>query len=206
MLEVRNASISMDGARLFSGVSFTVDDGQMLCVRGGSGVGKTTLLRAILGFLPLDEGHISIDGELLTPSSAEEFRKSMAYLPQEMSLPSEWVRDMMRLPFQLRVNRSTVFSKARLMEEWEKLDLAPELYDKKVAELSGGQRQRVMLSVCGLLNKPLLLADEPTSALDSLLSANVAGYMRGLAERGDTIVAVSHDSDFAAACDKIVEI
>lgn len=196
----------MDGAQLFSDVSFTVDEGQMLCVRGGSGAGKTTLLRALLGFLPLDEGHISIDGELLTPSSAEEFRKSMAYLPQEVSLPSEWVRDMVRLPFQLKVNRGTAFSKARLLEEWGKLDLAPELYDKKATELSGGERQRVMLSVCGLLDKPLLFADEPTSALDSRTTALVAVYMRRLAERGNTIVAVSHDNDFAAACDKIVEI
>lgn len=196
----------MDGAQLFSDVSFTVDEGQMLCVRGGSGAGKTTLLRALLGFLPLDEGHISIDGELLTPSSAEEFRKSMAYLPQEVSLPSEWVRDMVRLPFRLKVNRGTAFSKARLLEEWGKLDLAPELYDKKATELSGGERQRVMLSVCGLLDKPLLFADEPTSALDSRTTALVAVYMRRLAERGNTIVAVSHDNDFAAACDKIVEI
>lgn len=206
MLEVRNASISIDGVQLFSGVSFTVDDGQMLCVRGGSGTGKTTLLRALLGFLPLDEGHISVDGELLTPSSAEEFRKIMAYLPQDAVLPSEWVRELVGLPFQLKVNRGTAFSKSRLMEEWGKLGLAPELYDKKVVELSGGECRRIMLSVCGLLDKPVLLADEPTTALDSQSSALVLDYLRGFASRGCTIVAVSHDDDFAEGCDKIVEI
>lgn len=69
MLEIKNASITIGGRQLFAGLSFTVPDGQTVCLTGSSGSGKTTLLRAILGFHPLDEGHISIDGELLTPSS-----------------------------------------------------------------------------------------------------------------------------------------
>lgn len=206
MLEVKNASLQMDGVRLFSGLSFTVDEGQMLCITGDSGAGKTTLLRALLGFLPLDEGHISIDGELLTPSSAEEFRKGMAYVPQDLALPCEWVKDMVRMLFLLKVNRGTAFSKGRLTDEWALLGLSDELYEKKVAELSGGQRQRIAMSVCGLLDKPILLVDEPTSALDRQSAALVAGYFRRMASRGCTIVAVSHDEEFAAGCDKRVGI
>lgn len=206
MLEVKNASLQIDGTTLFSGLSFTVDDSRMVCITGGSGVGKTTLLRALLGFWPLSEGHVSIDGELLTPSSAGEFRKSMAYVPQELALPAEWVKDMVRMAFQLKVNRGTPFSKARLMEEWQMLGLAPELYDRKLAELSGGQRQRVMLSVCGLLNKPILLADEPTSALDPQSSALVMDYFRRMASRGCAIVVVSHDATVAEGCDRLVEL
>lgn len=206
MLEVKNASLQVDGTTLFSGLSFTVDEGRILCITGGSGAGKTTLLRALLGFWPLSEGHISIDGELLTPSSAEDFRKGMAYVPQEPALPSEWVRDMVSMLFQLKVNRGTPFSKSRLMDEWDRLGLAPELYDKKVMELSGGQRQRVMLSVCGLLDKPILLADEPTSALDHQSAALVADYFRNMAAKGCTVVVVSHDESFAAECDSIVNI
>ena len=63
MLEVKNASITIGDRQLFGGLSFTVSDGQIVCITGCSGCGKTTLLRAMLGFLPLDEGHISIDGE-----------------------------------------------------------------------------------------------------------------------------------------------
>lgn len=206
MLEVKNASLQMDGTTLFSGLSFTVDDGQILCITGGSGAGKTTLLRALLGFWPLSEGHISIDGELLTPSSAEDFRKSMAYVPQEPALPSELVSEMVSMLFQLKVNRGMPFSKSRLMAEWERLGLAEELYDKKVMELSGGQRQRIMLSVCGLLDKPIVLADEPTSALDHQSAILVMEYFRRMADKGCTVVAVSHDEAFAAGCDNIVEI
>lgn len=206
MLEVKNASVTLGGKLLFRGVSFTVGDGRTLCITGDSGCGKTTILRAMLGFLPLSEGHISIDGELLTPASAEEFRKQMAYLPQELALPADSVSEMVQLPFELRVNRGCTFSKRLLMEEWAQLDLSPELYNNKVAQLSGGQRQRVMLSVCGLLGKPILLLDEPTSALDSHSAALVLNYLRRMADRGCSVIAVSHDMAFAGGCDKRVEI
>lgn len=204
MLEVKNASISAGGRTLFSGLSFAVADGQTVCLTGSSGSGKTTMLRALLGFHPLDEGHISIDGELLTPSSAEEFRKHISYIPQELLLPSEWVSDMVRLPFGLKVNRGKPFSKDRLLAEWRLLELPPELYDKKTAELSGGERQRAMLAVSGLLDKSVLLLDEPTSALDAHSASLVAGYLRLLASRGCSVVAVSHDQAFAEMCDKTV--
>ncbi len=68
-------------------VSLTVGDGQMLTMAGGHGSGKTTLLRAVLGLIPVDGGHISIDGELLTPMSAPWFRRKTAYVPQHLSLP-----------------------------------------------------------------------------------------------------------------------
>ena len=206
MLEVRNASVTLGGKLLFEGVSFTVGDGETLCITGDSGCGKTTILRAMLGFLPLSAGHVSIDGELLTPASAEEFRKQMAYLPQELALPADSVAEMVQLPFALRVNRGRTYSKQLLMEEWAQLVLSPELYNNKVAQLSGGQRQRVMLSVCGLLGKPVLLLDEPTSALDSQSAALVLSYLRRLAGRGGSVIAVSHDMAFARGCDKRVVI
>lgn len=206
MLEVKNASINIGGKQLFRELSFSVADGEILCLVGDSGTGKTTLLRALLGFQPLEEGHISIDGELLTPASAEEFRKYMSYVPQQLALPSEWVSEMVKLPFQLKINKGKAFSKPLLMEEWRKLDLAPELYDRKVVELSGGQRQRMVLAVSGLLGKSILLVDEPTSALDHHSSAMVMDYFRLLASRGCTIVAVSHDEAFAEGCDKKVTL
>ncbi len=74
---------------LISALSLTVGDNQMACIVGHQRSGKTTLLRAILGFVPVDGGHISIDGELLTPESAPYFRKMTAYVPQHLSLPEQ---------------------------------------------------------------------------------------------------------------------
>lgn len=65
----------------------------MLGVAGSAGSGKTTLLKALLGLIPIDGGHISIDGELLTPKSAPYFRRQMAYVPQHLSLPEGYKMD-----------------------------------------------------------------------------------------------------------------
>ena len=202
MLEIKNVKIKFGDKTLLGGLSFSAEDGQVVCICGDSGYGKTSLLRAILGFLPLEEGHVSIDGELLTPAAAGEFRKFMAYVPQDLAMPMETVVEMVKMPFALKANISTPFSKKRLMEEWQKLDLDSELYDKKVSELSGGQRQRIIISTLGLLQKPIVLADEPTSALDAHTTALVLNYLKVLAAKGATVITVRHDPTFASACDK----
>ena len=206
MLEIKNVKIKFGDKTLLGGLSFSAEDGQVVCICGDSGYGKTSLLRAILGFLPLEEGHVSIDGELLTPAAAGEFRKFMAYVPQDLAMPRETVEEMVKMPFALKANISTPFSKKRLMEEWQKLDLDSELYDKKVSELSGGQRQRIIISTLGLLQKPIVLADEPTSALDAHTTALVLNYLKALASKGATVITVSHDPAFANGCDKKVII
>ena len=193
-VEMKDASLALEGKNLFHNLSFVVSGGEMLCVMGESGCGKTTLLRCILGFQPLDEGAVSIGGTELTPLSAEYMRSMMAYIPQEMNLPCNSVAELVALPYQLRVNRDKRFSKEALMDQWQRLRLDETLYGKQLAEVSGGERQRIMLS--------MVLVDEPTSALDVESSLLVAGYLQGLAKRGTAIIAVSHDRAFAGQCDK----
>ena len=83
MLELHQVTIGQQITKL----SITVNDGKMVCITGAQGTGKTNLLRAILGFIPVDEGFISIDGELLTPQSAPYFRRQTAYVPQHLTVP-----------------------------------------------------------------------------------------------------------------------
>ena len=201
-VEMKDASLALEGKNLFHNLSFVVSGGEMLCVMGESGCGKTTLLRCILGFQPLDEGAVSIGGTELTSLSAEYMRSMMAYIPQEMNLPCNMVAELVALPYQLRVNRDKRFSKEALMDQWQRLRLDEALYGKQLAEVSGGERQRIMLSMVGMLNKKVVLVDEPTSALDVESSLLVAGYLQGLAKRGTAIIAVSHDRAFAGQCDK----
>lgn len=80
MLELHNVTIG----ELVKELSVTIDDGQIVGIQGR---GKTTLLKAIVGLLSIDGGHISIDGEVLTPESAPYFRRYMAYVPQRLSVP-----------------------------------------------------------------------------------------------------------------------
>ena len=94
MLELLNITIG----EVIKDLSLTIPDGQLLSVVGDKGVGKTTLLRAILGFLSVDKGYISIDGELLTPLSAPYFRRQMAYVPQYFRRQMAYVPQRLSLP------------------------------------------------------------------------------------------------------------
>ena len=96
MLELHNVTIGQQ----IRGLSATVSEGNVLSIMGSQGKGKTTLLRALLGFVPIDGGHISVDGELLTPLSAPYFRRQMAYVPQYLEVPDDYddmSTDYMRL-------------------------------------------------------------------------------------------------------------
>lgn len=86
MLELKDATLTLGGRTLFRRLSLMAQDNQMTCITGPADSGKTALVMAMLGFLPLDEGLVSVDGELLTPLSAPTFRRLMAYVPQKRTV------------------------------------------------------------------------------------------------------------------------
>lgn len=202
MLYIENASIAYNNEVLFSGFSLHLNRGEIASISGPSGCGKTSLLNAILGFTPLKEGRIVLNGTVLDKSSIDIIRKQIAWIPQELALPLEWVKDMVQLPFDLKANRNSPFSEVRLFDHFEELGLEQELYYKRVNEISGGQRQRMMIAVASMIGKPLIIVDEPTSALDSGSSGKVLTFFRRLTEKGSAILTVSHDEGFAAGCDQ----
>ena len=206
MLEVKNLSITYEDKIALSNFSLNLLDGELLCIMGESGSGKTSLLNAIMGFVDF-RGEIFFNGKKINESTINEFRTRVSYIPQELNLPVETVEEMVKLPFSFRVNHHVGYDKRKLMNYWEILGLEPELYDKRVTEISGGQRQRIMVSVAGLLAKPLMLVDEPTSALDFKSAANVIKFLRLLqAEENISIMSITHHEKFANACDRIVQL
>ena len=206
MLNISGATLRYGNQTIFKNINLKVSRGELVGITGESGCGKTSLIRAILGFAP-SEGSIIVDETPLCPNTVEEIRTKIAYLPQELSLPVDTVEEMVRLTFELKANRGTTFSKEALMSDWNKLNLSPALFSKHVSEVSGGQRQRILLSAAGLLGKPLLLADEPTSALDATASEAVADYLRMLAdERNTAVVVVTHSDMLADRCDRCLKL
>ena len=141
-----------------------------------------------------------MNGVLLEKGSIDLIRRQMAWIPQELALPVEWVKEMVRMPFDLRCNRSVPFSEQELMHSFEALGLECELYEKRVAEVSGGQRQRIMIAVAAMMRKPLMIMDEPTSALDADSTERVLAFLHRLTSGGTAILAVSHDDAFSAGC------
>ena len=206
MLHINNACIAFGKEVLFSGFEMKLEKGETACIVGQSGCGKTSLLNAVMGFVPLYEGTIKVGGTLLDKSTIDLVRRQIAWIPQELALPFEWVKEMVSLPFELKVNRSVPFSEERLFMCFDELGLEHELYFKRVNEVSGGQRQRIMLAVAALLNKPLIVIDEPTSALDTGSTDKVLAFFRRQAEKGAAVLAVSHDKDFASGCHYLIEL
>ena len=182
MLKIESAALRLGGRLLFRDFSLEVRAGEWVCVTGESGCGKTSLLRAALGFLPL------------------------AYVPQELFLPAESVDDMLHLPFHLKANRGGDFSEEKLFRFWTLLGLERDLLHRKVVQLSGGQRQRIILSMAAMLGKRLLLADEPTSALDEDSVGRVSALFRRLTAGGTAVLSVSHNRAFLEACDRVVKL
>lgn len=176
MLHINNACIAFGAEVLFSGFNMKLERGETACIVGQSGCGKTSLLNAVMGFVPLKEGSIQVGETLLDISTIDSVRRQIAWIPQELALPFEWVKEMVDLPFGLKVNRSVPFSEERLFTCFDELGLEHELYTKRVNEVSGGQRQRIMLAVAAMLNKPLIIIDEPTSALDAGSTGKVLSF------------------------------
>ena len=202
MLHINNACIAFGTEVLFSGFNLKLERGETACIVGQSGCGKTSLLNAVMGFVPLKEGTIKVGDTLLDKSTIDIIRRQIAWIPQELALPLEWVKDMVQLPFGLKANRGTPFSETRLFACFEDLGLEQELYYKRVNEISGGQRQRMMIAVASMIGKPLTIVDEPTSALDSGSAEKVLSFFRRQTENGSAILTVSHDKRFANGCDR----
>lgn len=206
MLEIKDICLGYGAQLVLSHFNLIVKDGQVACISGESGRGKTSLLNAIMGFVPLLSGSISLDGIILSPRTIDQIRSRIAWLPQELSLPSEWVKEMVLLPFSLKSNRKVRFSEDALMECFDALGLEHELYDKRVNEISGGQRQRIMIAVASLLDKSLYIADEPTSALDAISAGKVISFFHRMADKGRAVLIVSHDSVMTQNSDLLITL
>lgn len=206
MLHIQNACIVFGDEVLFSEFTMQLPKGEIACISGQSGRGKTSLLNAVMGFVPLHRGTISVAGIELKQTTIDSIRKQIAWIPQELALPTEWVAEMVKLPFELKANRSIPFSTERLFACFDALGLEEELYRKRVTEISGGQRQRIMLAIAALLEKPLIIVDEPTSALDPESTDKVVAFLNRQAGKGTSVLAVSHDKRFAAGCHHLIEL
>ena len=123
MLQIEDASIAYGNDVLFSNFNLQLERGEIASISGSSGCGKTSLLNAILGFTPLKEGRITVNDIVSDKNSIDLIRKQIAWIPQELVLPLEWVKDMIQLPFSLKANRATPFSERQLFNCFEELGL-----------------------------------------------------------------------------------
>lgn len=177
-----------------AGLSFVVDNGQMMCVSGSSAA-TSALLCSLVGLERVKSGFISIEGELLTPSSVQEFRKDMAYVPANARMPYATMEETARHVFALKANSSKKLTMQALESEMKALGLQEELLAMPQAQLTPQQEYGMMLALAGATQKKIMIVDTPASGLDLDAAQNVARYLRRKANEGAAvIVAATSDS------------
>jgi sulfonate transport system ATP-binding protein len=175
-----------DGTRALSDINLTVQEGEIVALIGGSGCGKTTLLRLIAGLDRESAGRIRLDGETLSGP-----HPAIGIVFQEPRL-LPWLSVFDNIAFGLN-GLSNAERQARVSHALEKVGLV-EHADRWPRDLSGGQQQRVSIARAFVTNPKVLLLDEPFSALDAFTRASLHEHLLGLwEETRPTVVLVTHD-------------
>lgn len=201
LLAVRGIEKEYDGAPLLRGISFDVRAGEIVCVLGPSGTGKTTLLRIIVGLEEAEAGEVLLDGRSLRGVPPHE--RGIGLMFQDLALfPHRNVFDNVAFGLRMMSPRPGASAmRQRVDEMLELVGLPPAAFAKRdVNELSGGEQQRVALARTLAPRPRLAMFDEPLGALDRLLREELGAEVRALLKRlGMTALYVTHDQDEAFA-------
>lgn len=194
-LEIKNAICGYQNKTIVEDISFGVETGDILCILGPNGVGKTTLFKTILGFLKLKGGEILLDDQDIFKWSRKDFAKAIGYVPQAHTPPFPYkVRDVVVMG---RTAHLGIFSSPSKKD----FDMAEEIIDSLgisylkddvYTEISGGERQLVLIARALAQDPKILIMDEPTSNLDFGNQVRVLKHIKKLAERNIGIIMTSH--------------
>ena len=207
ILQVNNIKKGFGSTDVLKGVSFSLEQGQVLSIIGSSGSGKTTLLRCLNFLETPDEGEILVNGKLLTVGNDEEIRQNRLHFGlvfQNFNLfPQYTVLENIMLAPRLLKQDSPATIRTKALNLLEQVGLSQKA-DAYPYQLSGGQQQRVAIARALALNPQVLCFDEPTSALDPELTGEVLRVIRGLKDHGNTMIVVTHEMEFAKSVSDVV--
>ena len=209
ILEVNNIRKKFGSTDVLNGVSFSLEQGQVLAIIGASGSGKTTLLRCLNFLETPDAGDIFVDGKLLTGEnlSEEQIRQNRLHFGlvfQNFNLfPQYTVLENICLAPNLLKQTSPQEVKSKALKLLEQVGLLQKK-DAYPYQLSGGQQQRVAIARALALSPQVLCFDEPTSALDPELTGEVLRVIRGLKSKENTMIVVTHEMEFARSVADVV--
>lgn len=201
LLEVKNVSFAYEGAsELFHEISFAVEPGEVLCILGPNGVGKTTLLNCLGNLITPTAGEIHLDGKDMKTMKAREVAMRIGFVPQ-LIIPT-FAYEVISYVVTGCAPRIGTFEKPK-KEQYEIARDAilqmklPHLTHKFYTEISGGERQQVSIARALAQHPKVLLMDEPTAHLDYGNQIKVLKIIKQLSEQGFATVLTTHNPDHA---------
>ncbi len=207
IIEIKNLSFSYNRNKILEDINLKVYERDFFAVIGANGGGKSTLLKLILGLIPIQSGAIKIFGENLNRRNLHK----VGYVPQNTNINTEFPIKVIEVVLMGHIGtKRPLFGYAKDEIRCAMGALAQvgmdKFADKRIGELSGGQRQRVMIARALCANPKILILDEPTASIDIEGQRRIYSLLKEL-NRSITVIVVSHDiSVILEYANKIVHI
>ena len=199
MIKINNIHKEFDGRVVLDGISGTFQQGTTSMVIGGSGTGKSVLLKCMIGILSPEKGEVLFDGRNMLTANSEvvkEIRREMGVLFQGGALfDSKTVLENVRFPLDILTNQSLAEKNEQAMICLQRVGLEKAAYQMP-SEISGGMKKRVGIARAIVMNPKYLFCDEPNSGLDPLTALKIDLLIQEITDEFNiTTVVISHDID-----------
>ena len=207
MITLTDVTKTFGRNRVLRGVNLTIPSGQSMVIIGGSGTGKSVLLKCILGLVRHDGGSITLDGQDVTKGDRDAFLARFGMLFQGGAL-FDSLRVWENVAFRLMrgpAKRPKLEAREIAIEKLRRVGLKPEVADLYPAELSGGMQKRVGLARAIAAEPEIIFFDEPTTGLDPIMAGVINDLIREIVtEMGATAMTITHDmSSVRAIADRV---
>ena len=196
MLELKDVNQYYGGSHILRNVALEAKVGEITVVLGRNGVGKTTLLKSIMGVVPIKSGSITLDGQAIQKeTSYERVRRGIGFVPQGREIFGRLtVEDNLKMGLAYKSGRAPIPA-----ELFELFPVLKQMLNRRGGDLSGGQQQQLAIARALAANPKLLILDEPTEGIQPSVIKDIGRVLRLLADRKTmAIVLVEQYYDFAA--------
>lgn len=202
-IKLQNASVSINGKKIFSNISYKMQSGEMVALIGRSGCGKTTLLNCLGLIQPIENGRILIDGvdtgKWKDKDKTNFWHKYAAYIYQDYGIIEEE-----SIAYNVTLDKSKI-GKPEVEALLKKIGLGGRANEQAVV-LSGGEKQRIGIARAIFKNASIIYSDEPTASLDFANREIVVNLLKECASNGAIVIIATHDERMANECDKVINM